>query len=162
MTTIALHGDFANPTILKQDIGPKIHVDIYFDGLNPIKLIKLIQTISHPVHLIAYSKGGYVIAQATQIIHNLIKTATLYETPVLDTTHIPGNYPILIIWNTNGRRRTKEAKKSNELWTKNHPAQHLTGKGFHTKIKLNSWPIIRHGWDQKLNPQIQNFININN
>lgn len=117
MYTIAYHGDGATPNKLANDIGPNIKIDHYWHNLDKEQALNWL--IDHanlgPFNLIGYSRGGHIITHITQYHPELINSAILYETPILEYKHAPGTYPILIIWNNKGRQNTQRHQNTRNL-----------------------------------------------
>lgn len=163
--TIAIHGDFATPEMLAQDMGDMSdEVDLFhhFNYKRPIQfshqLDQLCRTIKEKgeVVLIGYSHGGSIIADVTEYLAREIVGAVLYESPVLRSDYIYGTFPALMIWNDNGASkgiRSNQADRSKRLWKKNRLVTELEGSGGHMKTNP-----IGHCWDQSLNGKIRDWL----
>lgn len=161
-TIIALHGDGGSPDMILRDMGDlALMVDKAYDGnrwcffeKQYSRLLKSIRSLGQPPILIGYSRGGDVIAKLSN--DTQIAAAVLYESPVIDSETVGGEFPCLMIWNDQGAKvgpRRLAALHSEELWKQNHPVDMLTGRGGHIKRKP-----FGHAWDTSLNPQIAEWI----
>lgn len=160
---IALPGDMSKNSMLKNDMGVD-WVDHYWQANgweSPHKEYqKLIDFISplDSVILVGFSRGGSMIAKLSNELTN-IKAAVLYESPMVDSTTVGGNFPVLMIWNNEGRlvdglpRSRFKATYSIYAWAKDHPMTFLMGDGGH--VKTNP---LGHDWDKSLNTKIKNWI----
>lgn len=158
---IALHGDFATPTMLQRDMGDLSElVDIFFDARKWLRfdaamgrLTSLVQSLSEPPIVIGYSRGGSAIARLSELVE--LRAAVVYESPVIDSEGVGGIFPVLQIWNDCGARikRPGQARVAEEIWSASHPVTHLQGVGRHVKRDP-----LGHGWDVGLNEQIREWI----
>lgn len=165
MTTIALHGDFATAEMLQRDVGDLASlVDCFFAAGGWVrfehqvnKLLRLISELQEPPILIGYSRGGSVIAKISELIE--IKAVVVYESPVLDSDGVGGDFPVLMVWNDCGAKfgrsaiRRGQAKISQEIWSATHPVKEIRGSGTHMRFRPPG-----HGWDVSLNDQIREFL----
>ena len=160
MTIIALHGDFATPSILQRDMGDLSQlVDIFFNarGWHNFdsamgRLTSLVKSLPQPPIVIGYSRGGSAIARLSELVE--LRAAVLYESPVIDSEGVGGCFPVLQIWNDSGAKygrnkiRRGQAKIAEQIWA-GHQVTQLQGIGGHVKKRP-----LGHGWDANLNQQI--------
>jgi pimeloyl-ACP methyl ester carboxylesterase len=155
---IALHGDFAKPTMLERDMGNLSPlVDLFWDAngwrrtdREIDRLEAFIRTLDQPPTLIGYSQGGSSIAALSERVE--LRAAVVYESPVLDSDGVGGSFPVLMIWNDEGvmvGKRKCQAKRAQQIWKASHPVTEIWGVGRHVKFGP-----IGHGWDTNLNQQI--------
>lgn len=161
---IALHGDFATPTMLERDMGDLAPlVDIFFDakGWHNFdcamgRLTSLVRSLPEPPIVIGYSRGGSAIARLSELVE--LRAAVLYESPVIDSEGVGGIFPVLQIWNDCGAKygasklRRGQAKIAEQIWA-SHPVTQLQGVGRHMKVRP-----IGHGWDVGLNGKIREWL----
>lgn len=159
---IALHGDFATPDMLMRDMGDlSPMVDCVFDGKGWLRfqaqyerLLRFVTAQRESPILIGYSRGGSVIAKLSGEIE--IAAAVLYESPIIDSDCVGGDFPCLMIWNDKGAksgRRRDEAEQSEATWKASHPVTMLQGRGGHVKRRP-----VGHCWDTSLNQSIRNWL----
>lgn len=163
--TIALHGDLATAEMLERDVGDlRDCVDYFFDARGWLRtqyqidrLVDFIRKLPAPPAMIGYSRGGAVIAAVSELVE--LRSAVLYESPVIDSEGVGGEFPVLMIWNDAGakfspsRVRRGQAKISEEIWSASHPVTHLQGTGRHMRLRPPG-----HCWDVSLNAQIVDWI----
>jgi len=123
VTIIALHGDFATPTMLQRDMGDLSElVDIFFDARKWLRfdaamgrLTSLVQSLSEPPIVIGYSRGGSAIARLSELVE--LRAAVVYESPVIDSEGVGGSFPVLVIWNDCGAKikRPGQARVAEEI-----------------------------------------------
>ena len=161
---IALHGDFATPGMLERDMGDFQLEVAFFDAHRWLnfdaamgRLITLVKSLPEPPIMIGYSRGGSAIASLSEWVE--LRAAVLYESPVLNSEGVGGSFPVLQIWNNEGAKysrfpaRRKQARRSEQLWEKNHPVTAIEGVGEHFTKRPPA-----HCWDQNLNQQIVDWI----
>jgi pimeloyl-ACP methyl ester carboxylesterase len=159
---IALHGDFAWPTMLARDVGDlEPSIDVFWDAngwrraeSSIDKLERYIRSLYKPPILIGYSRGGSVIAALSERVE--LRAAVVYESPVLDSEGVGGSFPVLMIWNDEGAmsgKRKGQARIARDIWRASHPVTEIWGVGRHLKFGP-----IGHGWDCSLNETIRDFL----
>jgi dienelactone hydrolase len=148
---VAFHGDFASPAMLRRDMGVN-WVDHYWDyKRDDCELL----TQPRELVLVAFSRGGSLVGKLASRLDN-IRAAILYEAPLLDASQPAGDFPVLLIWNRFSIRRfTPQARRSRLEWAAMHEVTEFQGRGFHIKF----WPP-GHGWDQRLNPRIEAWLQL--
>lgn len=171
-TVIALHGQAASGSRLRDDMGRPDWVDWFPDWQRDAAdaeqfsdvLMDSLRTSQRKLVLIGYSLGGDFIARLTwQRIGDFIGGIVLYESPLLSLDWPrPVGCPVTIVWNDyvpKSIRRREEKAKSIANWSARfHKTQHLVGR--HTSHVLYSWrpPFIRHAWDTTLNGLLYDWI----
>lgn len=163
MRTIALHGDYATPEMLKRDMGDPTWVDEYFDGRGwryyGKSLDKLIQLVNQPTILVGYSRGCAAICDIanTPLVSHWIEAAVIYEGPVTDS-NCGGDFPVLQVWNNRGALkrlgRIDDCIQSMQCWSATHQTTLMIGSGMHMRLKPPG-----HDWDRSLNNCIEDWIN---
>ena len=161
---IALHGDFATPGMLKRDMGDFPLVADFFDARGWInfasamgRLVSLVKSLPEPPTVIGYSRGGSAIARLSELVE--LRSAVLYESPIVDSDGVGGSFPVLMVWNDAGAKysrfpaRRKQVRRSEQLWAKSHPVTPIEGVGKHFTKRPPA-----HCWDQNLNQQIVDWI----
>lgn len=157
MSVIALHGDFATGRILRRDVGV---VDWQYPDWK--RRVPYLPCEGGYV-LVGYSRGGSQIGHLSQEWHRAIRAAVLYESPLLGTDQVYGDFPVLWVENTHGRRSqggrfAREMDDTLAAWMRGgRRVDMLIGNGRHAELTWG-WPPMRHGWDRDLNPKILSWI----
>lgn len=161
--TVAFHGQYASPEILQRDMGDPDWVDWYaqvpYDTTSREFLADMLWDYDRLI-LIGYSLGGSLIGHLTaEIPTSKIVGAVLYESPLLNTDHVYGSFPVLWIRNKykTTPRREQEFETTLDTWAEQHSIDRMFGTGRHMKFVWD-WPPIAHAWDQSLNPYIAQWI----
>lgn len=150
MTTIlALHGDFANGSMIRRDIG-HISLELITPDWKrqPLSQLSKYSTLPNLV-LAGYSKGAIVLPKLLQYLPNVIGIIA-YEGPAT-CTHCQCTLPVIWITNSQGvahrpRRRKKQMTKARSTWSNITPLQ---GIGRHIRTRP-----LGHNWNTSLNPKI--------
>ena len=163
MQTIALHGDYASPDMLRRDMGNPAWVDHYYDGRGWRDVDGRIELLTHfirsqeePVVLVGYSRGGDVVARLSNSIPHLIRAAVVYESPV-SVDSCGGKFPALCVWNDRGSirrlQRVDDVVKSLRLWSVGRRCEIMIGSGRHMDLMPPG-----HSWDRSLNSRIEDWL----
>ena len=155
-SVIALHGDFASGSMLRRDCGIE-------SWAYPNWKRKPYLPSEGGYVLVGYSRGGSEIGHLSREWHRAIRAAVLYESPLLGTNRVYGDFPALWIENDWGRRLrggryAREMQETLETWQLGgRRVDQLIGRGRHVEF-TRGWPPFRHGWDRSLNRQILDWI----
>ena len=156
----AFHGSFANPRILRRDMGAT-WVDYYHDGNDWQEAWMDLDVLPHDAKkvVVGFSLGCATIGELSLECPDGIFAAVLYEPCHLIPDDPGGDFPVLIITNDRGRRRWPETKQTVRQWSKKHEVWYWKeqGRGRHWEFTWGM-PPIRHGWDQSLNDDICKWI----
>lgn len=158
---IAFHGDFANANVLRRDMGDPSWVTHFWDDHDVKEILRFCRSQSSVV-LIGYSRGGSLIGHLSKSLFN-IERAVLYESPLLGTNKVGGNFPVLWIWNEywqSARRRFERADTLRAWELGNRKVIPLNPKNAwrHTRFTPFSNPPIGHNWNQSVNPIVEKWI----
>lgn len=162
MKVFALHGGYLGPEDLRRDMGDPRWVDHYLDGHDPVFCESQIRQWIIPgekIVLLGYSFGGSVIGHLSQRFQNTIRSAVLYESPLIGTNTTGGKFPVLWIRNMYLATRFREAEFdwTRSAWQRTHRMTYRFGSGKHVKPRWG-WPPFGHAWDRSLNSFIENWI----
>ena len=168
MTTIAFHGQFATPGMLRVDAGDPEWIDEYWELYQDPAAQLLAPAQYESVVLAGYSRGGYIACELANFIirHTLKRPKTagliLYEAPI-PREGLLGDMPVVYV------RSAKRSKLFWREWRKdriiqrlkqNHDVTVLGSKHGHTKtVTLPDGSTRKgHGWDVGLNDELGEWV----
>lgn len=159
---IALHGDFADGSILERDM---THLSAFVDEFPNWQDEGHDKWISkykaYNICLLGYSRGGSEIVSLANELTN-IKGAIVYEGPNFTSTYPRGRFPIRLGWNKLSRPLRNPLRKwTTESWLRYHTVIPFEGRGLHIRRVPGGDPPIGHNWDMITNPEHYTWMQAN-